>query len=98
MTGEGICGSGALSIVPRLLEIVIYGNSYFCKRVRTDLCMALMLLLLLLLCGDNELNPGPVKYPCGVCQKAVKNNGKAICCDECDIWFWSILRRAHFGA
>ena len=34
-----------------------------------------------------ELNPGPVKYLCGVCQKAVKNNGKAICCDKCAIWY-----------
>ena len=31
-----------------------YGNSYFCKRVRTDLCMALMLLLLILLCGTTS--------------------------------------------
>ena len=34
------------------------------------------------MCDDIELNPGPVKYPCDV-----KNNVKAICCDECDIWY-----------
>ena len=27
-----------------------------------------------------------VKFPCGICNKSVKNNHKAIQCDSCDLW------------
>lgn len=44
--------------------------------------------LILILCGDIEVNPGPraPKYPCGICCKAVKNSDMAVCCDDCDSW------------
>ena len=43
---------------------------------------------LLILCRDILQNPGPsCNYPCGVCQKAVRNNQRGIQCDYCDIWF-----------
>lgn len=42
------------------------------------------LMSILLQCGDINLNPGPVKYPCGVCEKAVASNHRAINCDECE--------------
>ena len=41
---------------------------------------------LLLLSGDIHLNPGPVKYPCGICSKPVKINQRGIQCDFCDKW------------
>lgn len=47
-------------------------------------------LLLLLLSGDVNINPGPEyqpKYPCGVCGKAVKWKQQAIECEECSIWY-----------
>ena len=46
-------------------------------------------LAMLLLCGDICLNPGPrnIRYPCGICKKAVKSNQQEICCDLCEIWF-----------
>ena len=47
-------------------------------------------LLALLLCGDIQLNPGPKcksVYPCGYCGHNVDYGAKAICCDNCDIWF-----------
>ena len=47
------------------------------------------LLLLILLGGDVETNPGPgpwIKYPCGICRHAVKTNCPAIQCDNCDTW------------
>src|ERR1700690_4134630 len=39
----------------------------------TKSIFALYIFNLLLLCaGDIESNPGPVKFPCGACKKAVK--------------------------
>ena len=40
----------------------------------------------LLLCGDIHLNPGPVKYPCQVCGKAVKSNQDGIECSKYEKW------------
>ena len=39
--------------------------------------------------GDLHPNPGPYKpkYPCVVCQKATKWGQRAVCCDECDVWY-----------
>ena len=45
------------------------------------------LLNLMLLCGDINVNPGPVwKFPCGLCKKPVKCNQPGIQCDSCDSW------------
>ena len=38
----------------------------------------------MLLCGDIHPNPGPVRYPCGVCNRPVAKNHRAMQCDECD--------------
>ncbi|KAK6191217.1 hypothetical protein SNE40_002954 [Patella caerulea] len=46
-----------------------------------------MIYLLILQSGDIEANPGPVKYPCGICNRNVAWNAKAIQCDGCDIWY-----------
>ena len=40
----------------------------------------------LLLISGLESNPGPVKYPCGICSKPCRWNQKAVACDECDQW------------
>ena len=42
--------------------------------------------MLLLLSGDVALNPGPAKYPCGMCNLAVKANERALLCDQCGLW------------
>ncbi len=44
--------------------------------------------LLLVLSGDIEMNPGPVKYPCKICEKPVAKNHRAVMCDrpECQQW------------
>ncbi len=46
------------------------------------------LLLLLLLSGDIELNPGPNSiYPCAYCELKVDYGMKAIKCDHCSMWY-----------
>ena len=42
--------------------------------------------IILLLSGDLHPNPGPVKYPCGICSKPCTVRQKAIACDGCDQW------------
>ena len=39
--------------------------------------------------GDAAQNPGPIslKYPCGICNKAVKWIHDAVQCDDCDHWY-----------
>ena len=49
-------------------------------------------ILLIVNSDDVELNPGPkrrCKFPCGVCERAVKFDPQrpAICCDNCSLWY-----------
>ena len=39
---------------------------------------------LLLLSGDIESNPGPIQYPCLICQKPVRK--RILYCKNCDFW------------
>ena len=52
-----------------------------------ELCARNLLYGLLLLCGDVLENPGPAKNLCGLCDKPVKRNQKAIECEECFKWY-----------
>jgi hypothetical protein len=50
-----------------------------------------LLICIILLSGDIETNPGPVKnaeiFPCGLCDLPVTwEHVNGICCDGCDIW------------
>ena len=47
---------------------------------------AAVIVTLLLASGDIESNPGPVQYPCTVCEKPVKRNQRGIMCDGCSQW------------
>ena len=33
------------------------------------------------------MNPGPVKFPCGICKRPEKVNQRVVCCDSCDLWY-----------
>ena len=44
-------------------------------------------LLILLIAGDIQQNPGPVQHPCGWCERAVAENHRAVECDGCESWF-----------
>ena len=56
------------------------------------LCSARKVLLswLILFSGDVEINPGPIKYPCGECSAPVKSNQYGIQCDVCTNWLHTI--------
>ena len=43
-------------------------------------------LLVIVLSGDTELNPGPIKYPAITCQRPVASNHRALGCESCDSW------------
>ena len=46
--------------------------------------------LMLFICGDVEMNPGPGNssiYPCGFCDCKVSWTDKGVCCDDCSIWY-----------
>ncbi|XP_060577446.1 uncharacterized protein LOC132734674 [Ruditapes philippinarum] len=43
-------------------------------------------LLLIILAGDIATNPGPTKFPCGVCTKPVAKNHRALQCESCEFW------------
>ena len=55
------------------------------------------LLMVILLSGQIELNPGPgttnstlnseAQYPCGVCKDNVDEDARAILCDKCELWY-----------
>ena len=60
------------------------------RRLRSSAPVAPACYWLLLLCGDVEINPGPVKFPCTICQRPVKRNQRGICCDACDRWTHAI--------
>ena len=53
----------------------------------------LILLLLILIAGDVELNPGPgtnpkpsEHFPCAFCDKPVNWSDLGVCCDGCSMW------------
>jgi len=56
---------------------------------------SLLCSILLLSAGDIEINPGPVKYPCGRCRKAVKSVVFSVRCTTSgfipDASIWVIL-------
>ena len=47
-----------------------------------------IILMMLMMCGDVESNPGPITMDhCGTCRKVVKTGEKALGCEYCNTWF-----------
>ena len=47
------------------------------------------MLIILILSGDIELNPGPRTaniFPCGLCERPVTWSREGVCCDCCSVW------------
>jgi hypothetical protein len=71
-----------------LLNPTMYGtrkNSLY-RMVYSHKHSSKVAIIALLLSGDVHPNPGPVRYPCGVCANPVAQNHYAVCCDSCDRW------------
>jgi hypothetical protein len=43
-------------------------------------------ILLVLISGDVDENPGPVNNPCGKCERPVQSNQRGIQCEDCMFW------------
>ena len=76
---------GGVVVSKVLVEPAILASSNLYVRGST-VCFA-VILLLLTIAGDIELNPGPVRFPCGTCGRAVQTNQRGVCCDECNKWY-----------
>ena len=78
----------ALPICPRLSAISIWKSTQPLGPVyrRKSISLALLNYWLLLIAGDIEVNPSPVKHPCGICSRPVKCNQKGIQCECCYYW------------
>jgi hypothetical protein len=68
------------------LTINIKPRAYTNTRLSNTGMLLYISALLIIQAADIETNPGPVKYPCQVCDKAVRWNQKAVACDNCDMW------------
>ena len=46
-------------------------------------------LLIIILTGDIQVNPGPTSiHPCGCCElPAICDHQRAVCCDNCKLWY-----------
>jgi hypothetical protein len=78
----------------------IYYNIKYTRTVPTSIPIKLNsrkhTYLLLLVCGDVALNPGPIQNPCGVCKKPIARTHRAIYCDTC--YCWNHMKCAELSA
>ena len=87
---QALCtNSGSLTITHNHYRS--YSNLLIRRSVNSSLHYRLIACILLLLCGDIEMNPGPrpthePMYPCAVCQLGVNWSHQAKACDNCDVW------------
>ena len=65
-------------------EVVSSSKLSHLRRICTS--RSLLTIPLVLFAGDVEVNPGPIKYPCTSCGKAVNKNQRGIVCDTCEKW------------
>ena len=69
---------------PLLVVLATWRKSLYLRPRRTGDRSIPICYWLILLGGDVETNPGPVKFPCTICGKPVKSNQMGVCCDECE--------------
>ena len=81
---DGLLNSCSITFQICLLQKQQYSTKIWCFQSRN----VSHLMLILLLSGQIESNPGPQppSYPCKVCQDEVSDNDNAIMCNECNFW------------
>ena len=74
---------GPLCLAPRVYRTIKSGAPKSTPRVARS-----VLLLILLVCGDVQINPGPecVQDPCSVCDSPVSNEDDGLLCEVCLNW------------
>jgi len=77
-----------------ILGLCTRRDAYTCMIRKTTLKsgsrQTAIILLLLMIGGDVQMNPGPKAstiYPCGPCELKVSWAHRAVCCDECSLWY-----------
>ena len=70
-------------------QFAVYHRSAWCRRGVAPIQRhpGTLCLLVSVLCGDIHTNPGPVRYPCGICKRSVATTHKGLLCDLCNSWF-----------
>ena len=71
---------GPLCLAPRVHRTIKSGAP------KLTLCVARsVLLLILLVCGDVQINPGPecIQDPCSVCDSPISNDDDGLLCEVC---------------
>ena len=73
----------------RITSISLYSVTITNNSNKTKLTLSYLCILLIVNAHDTEVNPGPYKpkYPCQVCNKAVKWGQRGIRCDTCFGWY-----------
>lgn len=72
----------------------MYGYNYLLDTTALEVSLAKLQLTIiqtlqlhfnlpLAMSGDIEVNPGPVKDPCGNCNRPVKSNQRSLLCEDC---------------
>ena len=59
----------------------LWPRQHYCLAFMTSFCYCL-----LLSSGDIEVNPGPTKFPCGICRRLVRGSQAGVQCDLYDYW------------
>jgi hypothetical protein len=62
---------------------IMYINIIHARYTTTMQCTMMQLVLL---SGDVHPHPGPIRYPCAICDRPVARNHYALQCDYCDQW------------